>query len=231
MSLTPLLANDVVEVASLGHNLVTGGAVVNRQFYLVASTPGTPVSTVADAATSLRAVWVANVLQSLSVNYRLDKTVAKRVAGVSALGGSPRRAKLIYGDEASNVITADGADAGAGLPAFLTASCKYVLDRYGKYWRGGIRLGPLAETALSATLEDALHGTFLANCTINVNLWNVSTVIAGGSTLRPVHLSPIYWAYVIAPTDPPVDATANISRVDVNPYVKTELSRAMPHVP
>lgn len=226
--------NDIMEVVHQAHDIQTNGEIINRHFFQCLNTPATPVDTMLDAAIGIKSSWVTNFLPGLSDQYQLDKTIVKRVTG-SARGvpttGKPHPFLLTFDTGAEDPSSSRGLQPGGSLPVFVTASLVYKTALVGRYWRGGIHLGPLTPGDVAALDNNQLTAgavNFYETALLN---YRTPLVLTNGTAVQLVIFSPTYLAWPLNNAVPPFNAVSPLNGQACNKWVRTQSSRKAPHVP
>lgn len=229
-----LALNDIIEVTHFARNNATSCEVINRHWMLCTNVPATPTSDLSAVAVQMEALWETNFKPAYPQEYNYLRCVAKKLTSVARgipTPSKPHPVVLTFLSAAEFETSWVGVNPGQALAAVQTVSIFYRPVLVGRYWRGGVHIGPVAESSVQATDRNKLTpgaSTFFDTAFTN---YRAPVLLAGGSTVQVYMFSPTYYAWPLGAVGPLSAATAPVYKSSVNLYVRTQLTRQPPHVP
>ena len=220
-----LAVNDVYEVVQSGHQMNTGALIIQR--YYVQIQTAVIGDFISDLAAAEQLQWQTAMLALLTLQYKHEYTKVSRLLNAQFLG-APTKPFWEFDAGWFLVTNQAGTYAGVDAPAMLTASILYRTGYTGRYWHGGLRLGPLGDAAtLSSELTAAAQALIFP--TVNTFVLSTRTAVTG-STWKQVLASAAY-AVAFNLQAFPAQCTATIISTALTPHLRTCRSRLAPHVP
>lgn len=174
-------------------------------------------------------VWDdAAVPQELSAEYVLEKYIMRLVASVDSDPGPPVTYKVNYTDGYEGIPDPlpSGAQLGACMPTYVSATARKKTATYGKSSRGSIRFGPIVEADTKADSNfNQLEQARLDSWEITLQLLEASVALPG--TLVNSRMVPIVFSRKIASIEvgPFPGAQFPITELQMNRFVGSQLSR------
>lgn len=227
-----LVADDILEVTFQG--VADGQQIINRVHYQVGALASGSYLDSLSVAGYMKDLWVANMLPMLASSYALVQVEVRKITAVNP--GTPTTANprpFVLDYSWATVQPGLGADVGSRtgdpLPTYATVSVRKITSYAGRYWRGGLHLGPVSESDTEAggnTLVAAYRGLVQTAINAILAMTSITHSIAAGGTFdfNAGILSGTYGAWII-PTTAPLFSFAQLTSNPVSAYVGTQTSR------
>ena len=186
-------AGDIIEVTFVGE--ADAQSVYNVMHYQV--DPGITGGSISvdSMINALTLGWEENVVPQLSETYEFKEGRAQQIISVvnttpptvEPCPAPPFQYEVIYGSWGVDYPAAPvalGGIAGPALPTYGAIACTKRSEKRGKYWRGAMRLGPVAEASTEADDQNKLVNLYEKDVeTAMATFLLVNSVIPGGEVM------------------------------------------------